>query len=138
MEVEVFVLCDAATDERGKLNVLGTFDTIGARETPVIHPQCAIATRVRFERIERGEHRVKVTVADADGQLVLRPLETGLRVGFPDHQPSHPYNMILNLQRLKFERFGEFTIDLAIDGRQEASLPLFVTEQKPPPDRREE
>ena len=130
MEVEVFVLCDAATDNMGKLNILGTFDTIGAREIPVIHPQCAVATRIRYDRIERGEHRLKLTVADADGQLIVRPLETVMRVAFPDHQPSHPYNMILNLQRMKFEKFGEFTIDLAVDGRQEACLPLFVTEQQ--------
>ena len=130
MEVEVFVLCDAATDNMGKLNILGTFDTIGAREIPVIHPQCAVATRIRYDRIERGEHRLKLTVADADGQLIVRPLETVMRVAFPDHQPSHPYNMILNLQRMKFEKFGEFTIDLAVDGRQESSLPLFVTEQQ--------
>jgi hypothetical protein len=35
-------------------------------------------------------------------------------------------NMILNLQGLKFPGFGEYSIDLAIDGRHEASLPLYV------------
>ena len=33
---------------------------------------------------------------------------------------------ILNIQRLKFEKFGQHAIDIAIDGRQEASIPLEV------------
>lgn len=132
MEVEVFVLCDAATDERGKLNILGTFDSIGAREVPLTHPQCAIATRIRFERVERADHTIKVTIADEDGTLIIRPMEAKMRVSFPDEQPSYPYNLILNLHRMKFERFGEFTIDLAVDGRQAASLPLFVNQTSPP------
>ena len=30
MNIQVAVLCDAATDENGKLNLLGAFDTIYA------------------------------------------------------------------------------------------------------------
>ena len=33
---------------------------------------------------------------------------------------------ILNIQRLKFEKFGQHAVDIAIDGRQEASIPLEV------------
>jgi hypothetical protein len=43
MNIQVAVLCDAATDDNGKLNLLGAFDTIYARELPAIHPQCAVA-----------------------------------------------------------------------------------------------
>ncbi|MHC4882477.1 MAG: DUF6941 family protein, partial [Planctomycetota bacterium] len=32
--MEAFLLCDAATDQNGKLNVLGAFDNIFAKETP--------------------------------------------------------------------------------------------------------
>jgi len=59
MQIEVFVLCDAATaDHLGKLNLLGTFDTIWVKEIPTIYPQCTIALRIRFERIERGINAV--------------------------------------------------------------------------------
>ena len=38
MRLEIFTLCDAATDSVGKLNILGSFDTLWAREAPVSHP----------------------------------------------------------------------------------------------------
>ena len=33
MNIQVAVLCDAATDDNGKLNLLGAFDTIYARNS---------------------------------------------------------------------------------------------------------
>ena len=41
MNIQVAVLCDAATDDNGKLNLLGAFDTIYAPQTPAVHPQDA-------------------------------------------------------------------------------------------------
>ena len=48
MNIQVAVLCDAATDDNGKLNLLGAFDTIYTQQLPAIHPQCSIALRVTF------------------------------------------------------------------------------------------
>ena len=52
MNVELFVLCDAATDYQGKLNILGTFDAIRAKEMPVVYPLCTVALRMRFQKTE--------------------------------------------------------------------------------------
>ena len=131
MNIQAFLLCDAATDTMGRMNILGSFDTIRARQAPVVHPQCALAARIRFERIERGEHQLRVSIADEDGQSVVPSLDTKLNVNFPDQYASYAYNIVLNLQRMKFERTGEYTIDLALDGRQESSLPLYVREVSP-------
>ena len=38
MKVEIFALCDAATESQGKLNLLGTFDQLVAGSVPVVHP----------------------------------------------------------------------------------------------------
>ena len=43
MNIEVFSLCDAATNDRGKLNILGAFDTIGLVKLPGVHLQCSVA-----------------------------------------------------------------------------------------------
>jgi len=59
MNIELFVLCDAATDQQGKLNILGAFDSLWAQKVPVSHPQCAVALRIRFSKIEEGEHNIK-------------------------------------------------------------------------------
>ena len=34
MNIQVAVLCDAATDDNGKLNLLGAFDTIYTQQLP--------------------------------------------------------------------------------------------------------
>jgi len=36
MRLEVFSLCDAATSEKGKLNILGAFDTIWVSKIPLV------------------------------------------------------------------------------------------------------
>ena len=130
MRVEIFSLCDAATGDLGKLNMLGVFDTICVPKLPAVHPQCAIALRVRFERIERGEHKVIVHFVDSDGKNVISPAEGIITVNFADEQSLGAANLILNIHGLKLEKFGEYSIDLAIDGEQKASCPLFVKERK--------
>ena len=131
MKVELFVMCDAATDSGGKLNILGVYDTIASAKMPVVHPRCAIVLKVRFERIERGEHRLKLNIIDQDGNLVIPSLDGPLNINFPDSAPSATAQLILDLQNLRFEKFGEFSIDLAVDGRQEASIPLLVKQVQP-------
>ena len=126
MNVEAFVLCDCATDSFGKLNVLGAFDTISPPQMPAVYPSCAIAARIRFDKTEEGKHRVRITVSDEDGNKMIPPLNADLNVGVRDDRASSISNLILNLQRLKFEKYGEFTVNLAIDGQHIASVPLYV------------
>jgi hypothetical protein len=130
MQIEIFALCDAATGDLGKLSMLGAFDTIWVAKTPAVHPQCAIALRARFERIERGEHKVAVHFVDIDGRNVISPAQGAITINFPEDQSSGSANLILNIQGLKLDRVGEYSIDLAIDGQLKASLPLFVKERK--------
>ncbi|MHC4132881.1 MAG: DUF6941 family protein [Planctomycetota bacterium] len=126
MRLEVFSLCDAATGDTGKLNVLGAFDTIWASKMPAIHPQCSVVLRIRFEAIERGEHKISVHFVDEDGNSIIPPANGTININFSDEQRTGSSNLILNIQGLKIEKYGEYSIDLAIDGRSESSLPLFV------------
>jgi len=133
MNVEVFVLCDAATDYHGKLNILGAFDCIWATKAPVVHPFCAIALRIRFMRIEEGTHPIKINIVDEDGKNIVPPIDGNLNIKFGTEDESVAANLIINLQGIRFENFGNYSIDLAIHGRHEASLPLFVKQAKLPP-----
>jgi predicted permease len=131
MKVELFVLCDAATDYQGKLNLLGTFDSIWAKQMPAVHPICAVALRLRFLKIEEGEHKIKISIVDGDGKAVVRPVEANVNILFKNTPlTSMATNMILNLQGLTFPGYGEYSIDLAIDGRHEASLPLYINQMR--------
>lgn len=128
MNIDAFVLCDCATDQGGKLNVLGAFDSIFARKMPAVHRACAIAARIRFEKIEEGEHKVRVDVIDEDGKAIVPRLDGEISVRIRGDTGSSGTNLILNLQGLKFERYGRYSINLAIDGRQVHSLPFSVRE----------
>ena len=131
MNIEVFSLCDAATvDVAGKLNVLGAFDTIWSNKMPAVYPQCAIALRIRFENIERGEHGVTVNFVDLDGKHIIPSANGKININFSDEERSGSANLVINLQMLKLGNYGEYSIDLAVDNRKEASLPLFVRERK--------
>ena len=128
MKVEVFCLCDAATDNRGKLNVLGTFDQIYAAKMPVVHPACAIALRLRFDKMEEGPHTVNLQLVDPDGRPVFQPMEGQVHPRMADEMDSVAVNLILNFQHVKFEAYADYQINLAIDGEGIASLPLRVRE----------
>ena len=76
MKVEILTLCDAATvDAAGKLNILGAFDRLNAASEPITHPQCALAVKVRFERIEEGNKKIRVTFVNADGAPVMPSID---------------------------------------------------------------
>jgi len=131
MNVEIFTLCDAATlDAAGKLNILGSFDRLNSASEPIVHMHCALALKLRFERVEEGQKQFRLLFVDADGAAVMPPIEGAAEVHFQGNDSSSTVSIALGIQQLKLPRFGEYSISLAIDGRHEASIPLFV---KPPP-----
>jgi hypothetical protein len=129
MKVEIFTLCDAATtDAVGKLNILGSFDRLGAKQAPVTHPQCALAIKLRFERLEEGQKRIRVAFVDSDGASIMPTLDATTQVRFGPADSTSTASLVLVLQQLKLPRFGEYSIDLAVDDRHEASIPLIVSQ----------
>jgi len=126
MDIQVAVLCDAATDYKGKLNLLGTFNSVHTRELPANYPQCSIVLRVVFKLVEEGSHKLRINFVDEDGKFVMPSIELPFEVSMPENDSFAYRNFILNIQRLKFEKFGQHAVDIAIDGRQEASIPLEV------------
>ena len=128
MRVEIFTLCDAATtDAAGKLNILGSFDRLNAREAPVTHPQCALALKLRFERLEEGQKRIRIAFVDSDGASVMPTLDTTTQVQFRPDDSSATASLVLVIQQLKLPTFGEYSLDLAVDDRHEASIPLLLS-----------
>ncbi|MGZ4971127.1 MAG: DUF6941 family protein [Limisphaerales bacterium] len=126
MTIQVAVLCDAATDYNGKLNLLGTFDTILAGQFPVLHPQCAVALRIMFDRMEEGHHDLKLKFVDEDGQLIMQSMDIPIDVAFPGDATFLSRNFIINFQPLKLEQAGLYSVDVSIDNRPLTSIPLAV------------
>ena len=133
MDIQVAVLCDAATDNNGKLNILGAFDTIFTTQMPAVHPQCAIALRTTFSKMEEGQRQLRLSFVDEDGQPVVRAIELAVEIKVPEDTIFVSRNFIVNIHRLKFDKPGLYSIDFALDGRQIGSIPLLVKQQAAPP-----
>jgi hypothetical protein len=133
MNIQVAVLCDAATDDNGKLNLLGAFDTIYAQQLPAIHPQCSIALRITFFSGDEGKHELSFHFVDADGRSIMPnfpPLP--VEVTLPDDTHFGTRNFIVNIQQLKFESPGLYSIDILVGDRSLASVPLMVRHNAAP------
>ena len=126
MTIQLAVLCDAATDYQGKLNILGTFDTIFAQHFPAAHPQCSVALRIAFTKMEEGNHTLKIDFVDEDGQSIMQSLNMPVEVVLPGDATFLSRNVVLNIQQLKFATAGLYAIEIAVNGQHEASIPLAV------------
>jgi hypothetical protein len=129
MNVQVAVLCDAATDENLKLNLLGAFDTIYTQQLPAIHPQCSVALRVTFGHEDEGKHTLRLNFVDADGQSIMpeqRTIDIPVDVVLPGDSHFGTRNFIVNFVQLKFEHAGLFSVDVSLDGKEQTSIPLLV------------
>ena len=126
MQVEVFAICDAATSDNGKLNILGSFDTIWVRKFPAVYPHCAVAVKMRFQVVEKGDHALAVRFIDEDGHNILPPASGSFSVAMPPEQRSASADIVLNIQSLNLVKPGEYALELSVDGHNTISLPLFV------------
>jgi hypothetical protein len=127
MNVDVFTLCDFAQNTPGnKMNIIGTFNRIFARQIPAVHPLCALAVLMRFQQIEQGTKNIRVSIIDSDGRPVVPTLEAQLNVQINPNESDASVPLAVVIQQISLPRFGEYSIDLAVDGRQEASIPLYV------------
>ena len=126
MNVQVAILCDAATDDNGKLNLLGAFDTIYAQQLPAIHPQCAVALRVTFAASDEGQHKLALNFINADGRPVMPAMQIPVAVALPEDVYFVTRNFIVNIQQLRFTEAGLYSVDIRLDDKSQASIPLQV------------
>lgn len=128
MVVEIFSICDAATDYGGRLNILGSFEGIASSTAPVKRDRCSVAVRMRFEVTETGEHQIEVFFSDKDNKQIGPKMAATIFVKIHAGRTSGAHNLVLNLNGLNFPDFGTYTIQLKVDGEVRSSLPLLVAQ----------
>ncbi len=125
MVTELFVMCDGANDSHGKLNILGAFDMIVADEFPFVHPHCAVAVRLRYSRTDLQEQKVNLVLKNDADNTVLASIDTTLKRGLTLN-PTSTGNLIIHINSLRFEKPGDYSIVLQIDGLPTAITPLYI------------
>jgi hypothetical protein len=134
MNIQVAVLCDAATSDNEKLNLLGAFDTIYAPQLPAVHPQCAMALRVTFMAGDEGKHTLQLNFMEADGRSIMPNFPpVPFEVVLPEDIHFVTRNFIVNIQQLKFAEAGLYSVDVRIDDQSQVAIPLSVKNLPPRP-----
>lgn len=124
MELEIFTLADFAQDSNTKLTIVGTFDSIYAPGFPATHPNCYVASRMRFGSSEIGEHEFKLTLTDSDGKEVIQPITGNINVGKTPNGQASTINIIINFTQLQFSKEGRYSFQLFVDGEWRSGLGL--------------
>ena len=131
MEVRFAFLCDFANESGGKLNALGLgWNSIFTAEVPVVHPQMSIVAGFEFHVSELGQKAVQVRMIDADGADVSPPLNATFEVKQPESGTVSRQNIILNMQGLRFDKYGDYSVHVTVDGEERARL-VFAIERPP-------
>jgi len=135
MDIQIAALCDFAADYGGRLCISGVFESITVGGFPAIHMQCAVVLRVVFRREDEGMHRLVLNFVDEDGKAIMPALDAQMPLELPPDWFCAARNFILNMQNLKFDRAGMYAVDISIDERVVASIPLTLRQfQRPAPD----
>ena len=132
LDILVSTLCDFAADYQGKLCIQGGFDSLVARQFPVVHPVCAVALRICLTPEDEGTHELGLSIVDADGTPLDKermPIKINFPVpAFPEGASFFTRNLIMNFQGLRFEKPGNYSIDLTVDGELASRVPFRVVQ----------
>ncbi len=126
MEIEIFTLADFAQDNHSKLTIVGTFDSIHAKQFPCVHPSCTVATRLRFSAKEAGDHAFRLRLIDTDGKELIKPIEGNINIPVPANGLVATINVVMNFAQMKFDKPGRYSFELYIDDEWKSGLPLFL------------
>ncbi len=130
MQLEILTLCREARYNGQVLDISGAFDIFVTPRMPLVVPSCWLAGRVRFERIEEGEHQLKIMVMDADGRPVVPEIAEDLTVQFARDLPTVCKAFAIQFTQLVLPEHGEYAIKVGVDRISLASVPIYVLPPK--------
>ena len=131
VQVALALLADGANISReGKLNILGIFDRISTQSLPAIHPQMQLIMILEADRSDADrEHKLGIELINADGAKLLS-MSGNIKFSTPPPGEHIRINHIIQLNNLRFERFGSFEFKILINNEVRKSVLLRVAEIK--------
>ncbi|MHB0914027.1 MAG: DUF6941 family protein [Armatimonadota bacterium] len=135
MRVDFCFICDYAIFDGVKLSALGIgFDTIYANQVPFVHPTFHLVAQIRASLAEVGEKEVSVHLVDADGTDIIPPLNAPMNILQP---PAGAIDakaiFVVGFGGVKFPKYGDYTLFLAVQGQELSRIPLRVSQPPPLP-----
>ena len=133
MDITFAVLADYANvSSDGKLNVMGIFDRVFARQLPSRLPLMLLVIRLEAAFAElNAEHALRIQLADPDGEPLF-----DINGGFTPRgvRPGQgaSINHVVRLADLPLKRTGEHRIMIWVDQKLMREVPLHVEEAPRP------
>ena len=125
MKIELFTFCDFAQENGGKLTVVGTFDTIIARNFPCIHPQLSVVIRIRFDIWEFKQHTFRIETRDLDGGRGMDAISGNIDVKGIGNATAVSH-LVFTISNLHFKDPAVINFILFMDDKEIGSIPLYV------------
>jgi len=128
MKVIIAAVCDHSWVENGCLSVFRAFDRINAASFPLTLSRISVALRLLIGRSDYGAHNLMIVLADSGGK---RLMNSEIKINFQPPRNSIPetaFPFALNGQNIIFPKPGDYSVDILIDGKIEANVPLYVRE----------
>lgn len=129
MKTELFTFCDFAQENHGKLTIIGTFDTIIARDYPCVHPNLAVVIRLRFDVWEFRKHQFRIETRDLDGDMVISPIQGNVEVEGAGNATAVSH-LVFSISNLQFRNSGIINFVLYIDDKELTSIPLYLSSRQ--------
>ena len=111
-QILAWITCDSVYVDpaTGKHTLLGIFSNLRAKEFPVVHPR--MIWFLSFSDLTAGKHDLKITIGIPMSDESPRTI---IEKKFESPGPHHRINLINDIQRLKFEVEGNYSILIEID-----------------------
>lgn len=118
MNVDIFTLCDNAQQyDGGKLVIVGTFNTIYAKQYPTTLPSLGLAARITFDKNEEGNHNIEYYIKKKDSDTYLLPINT-IQVTVASVEENSTINLIVNGNNIQIPYQGVYDVILKIDDKE--------------------
>lgn len=129
MQVTFAVLADYANVSRdGKLNVMGIFDRVFARQLPSRFPPMQLVVRLEVQGEELDtEHTIRIQLADPAGTAVFDINGTFTPTAADPGLPIS-VNHVVRLADLPVQQTGLHSVIVWVDGERARDVPLRVDE----------
>ena len=125
MKLELFTFCDFAQENGGKLTIVGTFDTIIARNFPCVHPQLSVVIRLRFDLWEFSNHSFRIETRDLGGEMNMETINGNIEVKGMGNATAVSH-LVFTISNLQFKYNGVVNFVLYIDDKELSSIPLYI------------
>ncbi|MEZ0258037.1 MAG: hypothetical protein ACAI37_22350 [Chthoniobacter sp.] len=126
LRVEMFTLCDGATEQEGRISLVGTYESISAASFPCVLPQLTVVLRARFWPQDGRLHAFRLVLTSPDGKSLGVLLDSMASMQSFNEDRSTSCNLIARVQNVEIEAAGEHVLDFYIDDKIAGRLPFSI------------